>query len=114
MISDGIANVPLFRPLSTHIGRELLSDVQADVFDVAYLFVRDGVRVIVINTVHKKGELLVRTESKNIPAYARWYMPTEFLMELAIVSKGSYYGLSLRREEALVKGAKLEQWFYVE
>ena len=114
VVSDGIANVRLSRPLSKHVRGGLLSDAQADVFDVARLLVRDGIRVIVLNTAHKQEELLIRKEMKQIPLYARWYLPTEFLMELSTISRGSYYGLSLKKEKELVKGTKLEQWFYVE
>jgi len=110
VVSDGIVNIPLLHPLSRHYGYRILSEAQADVFDVARLLVRDGVRVIVINTSHRKDELLVKEEEK-MPPYARFYRPTKFMMELARAVNGSYYGLSLKKEEELVKGTKLEHWF---
>jgi hypothetical protein len=35
-------------------------------------------------------------------------------MELASTAKGSYYGLSLKQEENLIKGTKLDEWFFLE
>jgi hypothetical protein len=92
----------------------LVSDTQSDVLDVARLLIRDDVRVIVINTAHLVEELLIREEGVKMPVRMRWYLPTEFLMELARIANGSYYGLSLKREEELIKGTKLEHWFYLE
>ena len=112
VFSDGIVNVPLSQPLSVHEGRELLSRAQADVIDVARLLIRDGVRIIVINTAHRRDELLM--EERKTPSLARYYLPTEFLKELARIVGGSYYGLSLQKEAEVIKGTKLEQWFYIE
>jgi Mg-chelatase subunit ChlD len=113
IVSDGITNIPLKRPLTKRGQRTLLSDSQSDVFDVTRLLIRDDVRVIVINTAHRQDELLIREREGKLPLRARWYLPTEFLMELAQTAKGSYYGLSLKQEEDLIKGSKLEQWFYL-
>ncbi|MFH0896965.1 MAG: ATP-binding protein [Candidatus Bathyarchaeota archaeon] len=114
IISDGIANIPLSRPLSSHADRGLLSDAQVDVFDVAHLLVRDGMRAIVINTNHRKDELPLGEEGVRMPLHARVYSPSEFLMKLADAVKGSYYGLSLKEEEETIKGTRLEHWFYLE
>jgi Mg-chelatase subunit ChlD len=113
IVSDGITNIPLNRPLTKRRERTLLSVSQSDVFDVAQLLVRDDVRVIVINTAHRQEELHIRERQKKLPLRARWYLPTEFLMELANTANGSYYGLSLKQEEDLIKGTKLEEWFYI-
>ena len=112
VFSDGIVNVPLSRPLSTHEGNDLLSRAQADVLDVVRLLMRDGVRIVVINTAHRRDELLMR-EGK-MPLLSRYYLPTAFLKEIAEIAGGSYYGLSLQKEAEVIKGTKLEEWFYIE
>jgi len=109
IVSDGITNIPLSHPLSPRVHRVLSSDAQADVFDVSRLLVRDGVRSIVINTNHIRNELPLGKEEARIPLQTQIYSPTEFLMELANTSKGSYYGLSLKKEEELTKGTRLEK-----
>ena len=112
LVSDGIANVPLTQPLTPRAGRGLLSYAQTDVMDVTRLLHRDGVRLVVINTDHRENELLIKEEGLTVPTAARWYRPTEFLMELADAAKGSYYGLGLTTESKPIKGDKLENWFY--
>ncbi len=114
VVSDGIVNIPLPRPLSARVNRRLLSDAQSDVLDVARLLARDKVRLIAINTAHRREELSIEARKKVKPPYALLYTPTNFLMELAKVAKGSYYGLSLKRDEELTSGTKLERWFYFE
>ncbi len=111
VVSDGIANIPLPQPLSMRLRRKSLSDAQSDVLDVARLLARDGVRLIAINTAHK-GDALPPGAKGPLPSW-KAYTPTKFLMEVAETAKGSYYGLSLGKEEELVT-TKLESWFYFE
>jgi len=99
VISDGIANVPLEQPLSRRGRARFLSEPQADALDVARLLARDEVRNIVINTSHRPIEAMMRENG----SYTRRNLlnPTEFLMHIAASSKGSYYGLTLSKEEAV-------------
>ncbi len=94
VISDGIANVPLQRPISPLSRRRYLSEAQADALDVARLIAKEGVMAHVINTNHSE-------EDARIPPTLdeRWRVrltPTQFLIELARVMKGDYRGLTLR------------------
>ncbi len=94
VISDGIANVPLQRPLSPLSRRRYLSEAQADALDAARLIAREGVMAHVINTNHSE-------EDAQLPPIPdeRWRVrlsPTQFLIELAKAMKGDYRGLTLR------------------
>ncbi|MGD2142440.1 MAG: ATP-binding protein [Candidatus Bathyarchaeota archaeon] len=105
VVSDGIVNVPLDVPLSPLTRRRYTSDAQADSFDVAHLIVKEGFRVYVVNTNHSKEEseaFPVLDETRRIRL-----SPTQFLMELARFSKGSYIGLGPGgvREE-VIEGAR--------
>jgi len=114
IISDGIVNVPLTRALSTTTRESFMSEAQADVIDMARILKRDGVRVIVINTSHRKQEIPGDLFRK-ITSTLEWYTPTEFMLELAQITEGSYYGLSLTREgTGALKKTKLEDWFFFE
>ncbi|MEM3041383.1 MAG: VWA domain-containing protein [Nitrososphaerota archaeon] len=114
LISDGIANVPLTRPLTSRSRRMFVSKAQADVFDVAHLLKRSGVRTIVINTSHRRSEIPGEA-FKKLPSRSDWFTPTEFLMEVSRVMGGSYYGISLTREPSMhVSKTKLDDWFYLE
>ncbi len=114
LVSDGIANIPLSRPLSTWGRRMFISKAQADVLDVAHVLKRSGVRTIVINTSHRSREIPGEA-FKKIPAQSDWFTPTEFLMEISRVMGGSYYGLSLTQEPSMrMKKTKLDDWFYLE
>jgi Mg-chelatase subunit ChlD len=93
IISDGITNIRLDRALSSHTRRTFLSDAQADVVDVSRLLVREGIRTVVINTSHRPAEMLKRKEEAR-KVGLQWFTPTEFLMDLAQQTKGSYYGLA--------------------
>jgi Mg-chelatase subunit ChlD len=105
VISDGIANVPLDTPLSPMTRRRYVSDAQADSLDVARLIAKEKLRVYVINTNHSREAaeaFPVMEEGRRIKLN-----PTQFLMELARISGGSYVGLGPggRREE--VKAATI-------
>jgi Mg-chelatase subunit ChlI/Mg-chelatase subunit ChlD len=96
VVSDGIANVPLDVPLSPLTRRRYTSDAQADSFDVARLIAKEGHRVYVVNTSHSKAEADARPlilEGRRLR-----YTPTQFLVELARLTKGSYIGLGPQGE----------------
>jgi Mg-chelatase subunit ChlI/Mg-chelatase subunit ChlD len=89
VISDGIANVPLVKPLSPLTRRRYSSETQADTFDVSRLLVKEGIKVHIVNTSHNPSEgTPVKDENERIKL-----KPTQFLRELARVSKGEYIGL---------------------
>jgi Mg-chelatase subunit ChlI/Mg-chelatase subunit ChlD len=91
VVSDGIVNVPLDVPLSPLTRRRYTSESQADSFDIARLLAKEGFRVYVVNTSHSKeeaGSFPIMDETRRIRL-----SPTQFLMELARLSKGSYIGL---------------------
>ena len=113
IVSDGIANVSLSQPVSATSRKNYLSEAQADVIDMARILKRDGIRVIVINTSHRRQEIpgdLFRKISSSL----EWYTPTELMLKLAQVTDGSYYGLSLAREEDVFRRSKLDDWFFFE
>jgi Mg-chelatase subunit ChlD len=99
VISDGIANIPLKRPLSKRGRKRFLSEPQADSIDVARLLARDNVRNIVINTSHRPLEALMREEG--VRTRRNLINPTEFLMQVAESAKGRYYGLILNKEDTV-------------
>ena len=89
VISDGIVNVPLDIPLSPLTRRRYSSEAQADTFDVARLLVKEDIRVHIVNTNHNPYE-----EDYVIEEDSRIKLkPTQFLKELARISKGEYIGL---------------------
>ena len=91
VVSDGIANVSLDVPLSPLTRRRYTSEAQADSFDVARLLAKEGHKVYIVNTRHSDREaeaFPVLEEGQRIRL-----TPTQFLMELARISKGNYVGL---------------------
>jgi Mg-chelatase subunit ChlD len=89
VISDGIVNVPLDKPISPLTRRRYNSEAHADSFDVLRLLVKEGVNVHIVNTNHNSDESkFVRIKESRITL-----TPTQFLKELARVSKGEYIGL---------------------
>jgi Mg-chelatase subunit ChlD len=91
VFSDGITNVPLARPLSFLTRRKYHSEAQADAIDVAHLIAKDKIKVYIINTNHIEQDLAsfpMKSEGLRVGL-----TPTQFLMELSRVSKGSYQGL---------------------
>ncbi len=119
IVSDGITNIPLKTPLSAHTRQRFLSAPQADVIDVSRLIARDGIRTFMINTSHREAEMTVEKEAY-APLVSQTlfkYTPTRFLMEVAKLTGGSYYGLSMKKEgELFLKSERprLEDWFYLE
>ena len=96
IISDGIANIPLESPLSTDSRSRFLNRAQADVIDVAYLLLREGVRTLVINPSHvPPGSIPASKYTKNKAEQSgkQWLEPTELLMEIPRITGGWYYGI---------------------
>ncbi|RLE55176.1 MAG: hypothetical protein DRJ26_01100 [Candidatus Methanomethylicota archaeon] len=92
IISDGIANVPLDKPLSPELRRKFLNPAQADVIDVARRIAKDKIRTIIINTDHRPDEIYKKIyHGAYRTAYS--YTPTALLMEIARITRGKYYGL---------------------
>ena len=119
IISDGITNVSLKRPISASTRQRFIhcSDPQADAMDVARLIARDGIRTFIINTSHRPAEIDKEVYDPIMSKTLLKYTPTKFLMEVAKMTGGSYYGLSLEKESELLmhtEGAKLGDWFYFE
>lgn len=116
IVSDGIANVPIKQPLSNRSRKKFLSNAQADCIDVASFLARDSVRTIIINTAHSPLEEKVREDGRHyIPE--NLFTPTEFLMDLTNISKGSYYGLLLKKKDEIslkTKKRSLDDWLHFE
>ncbi len=117
IVSDGIANIALKQPLTKRQDLVFVPDAQSDAFDVAQRIRRDNIRTVVINTSHNSRELLQAGIDVEPKKRSKPYTPTEFLMKLSRTMKGSYYGLSLRKDEeqkrAIVE-ERPEDWFYFE
>ena len=99
IISDGIANVSLKHPLYQRGHEAFLSKAQADSIDVARLLSRDNIRTVVINTSHSPIEAMLGAETRH--EQRSLFTPTEFLTKVAESAKGSYYGLVLKKEDAV-------------
>ncbi len=111
VVSDGIANVALKTPVSTQTRKTYQSPAQADTMDIARLLAREEVNTIVINTSHSPLETLVSLDSQKDA-----YTPTRFLMEVAQIAKGSYYGLELPTKDEIPIDShkrKLGDWLAV-
>lgn len=94
IISDGIANVPLEQPLSYENRKKFLNPAQADVIDVAKRIAKAKIRTIIINTDHRSDEIFKRIYyGADRTTFS--YTPTALLMEVAKITKGKYYGLSV-------------------
>lgn len=95
VITDGIVNVPLEKPLSPLTRRKYSGEAQADAVDAAHLIAKEKFKVHIINTNHLKEEAEAAPRRE-----AGWRIvltPTQFLMELARISGGNYHGLSLEK-----------------
>jgi Mg-chelatase subunit ChlI/Mg-chelatase subunit ChlD len=111
IITDGITNIPLKKPIIKR-SKSLLTGAQYDALDVAKLIKKDNVRTIIINTAHNPRETL---KSSRIMVRKNFqpYRPTEFLMKISEITKGSYYGLSLGKDvEKKTVVERPEDWFY--
>ncbi len=92
VITDGIVNIPLDQPVSLRGRKTYMNPAQGDAADLARELANFGVRTVIINTDHREEEKLPfvwkgRVELK----------PTAFLMELARITRGRYYGLQTIR-----------------
>jgi Mg-chelatase subunit ChlI/Mg-chelatase subunit ChlD len=97
VVSDGIANVPLEVPLSPLTRRRYTSEAQADSFDVSRLIAKEGFKVHVVNTKHIESDVRasrIMDEGRRIRM-----TPTEFLKEVAHITKGNYIGLDPQGDE---------------
>jgi Mg-chelatase subunit ChlI/Mg-chelatase subunit ChlD len=98
VISDGIVNVSLSAPLSPFTRRRFTSEAQADAFDVARLLAKAKFKVHVVNTNHSQRDA---GSMPSMDTGMRLRLsPTQFLMELVRVSKGSYEGLTPKKGQA--------------
>jgi magnesium chelatase subunit I len=88
VITDGIANIPLDAPISLRSRKTYLNSAQGDSIDLARKLVNANVRTVIINTDHRDNEKLPFVWAKHIEL-----KPTAFLMELAKITRGRYYGL---------------------
>jgi len=100
VISDGIANVPLQRPISPLSRRRYLSEAQADALDVARLIAREDAMAHVINTNHSEEDAQIPPTPDE--GWRVRLTPTQFLIELARVMKGDYRGLTLKTPVVVV------------
>jgi len=89
-ITDGIVNVPLLQPVSTFTRKDFVNSAQADVIDTARLIAKDRIRTVIINTDHRD-----ESRPEDLSRRLRWLSPTELLMEVARITRGRYYGLTL-------------------
>jgi Mg-chelatase subunit ChlD len=95
IISDGIVNIPLKKPLSPFTRKQFFNSSQADVIDVSHLLTRNKIRTIVINPDHQSGERYYHE-----PRYG--LSPNELLLEIPRISGGRYYGISSKGEVQMV------------
>jgi Mg-chelatase subunit ChlI/Mg-chelatase subunit ChlD len=95
IISDGIVNIPLKKPLSPFTRKQFFNPSQADVIDVSHLLTRNKIRTIVINPDHQSGERYIHE-----PRYG--LSPNDLLLEIPRISGGRYYGISSKGEVQMV------------
>ncbi len=84
LISDGLANIPLDKPINLELRKKIYSEAQADVFAVAKLLAQNRVRIIAINPWH----------------ITEWYSrifisPTKLLMKATEITGGIYLGIDM-------------------
>lgn len=94
VITDGIANIPLDKPISSRSRRIYMNAAQGDSIDLARKLAKAGVRTVIINTDHREEEKLPLVWGGHIEL-----KPTAFLMELAKITHGRYYGLETIRAQ---------------
>jgi Mg-chelatase subunit ChlD len=93
IISDGIVNVPLAKPISPLTRKRFLNPSQADVIDVAHLLAKEKIRTVVVNPDHHPEDL--EPEGRG-----RWWKdrqglcPAALLLEIPRITVGRYYGIS--------------------
>ncbi len=84
LVSDGLANIPLERPVDSALREKIYSEAQADVLAIAKLLGRKGIRIIAVNPWHieKWGSAI-------------FISPTKLLMLTARITGGVYIGLDV-------------------
>jgi magnesium chelatase subunit I len=99
IISDGIVNVHLKRPLTPFTRAKYLNVAQADVLDVANLLVKDGIKTIVINPAHEdasRKQMQLYYDTIAAKKKKQWLSPTALLLEIPRITGGFYYGIGGR------------------
>lgn len=92
VITDGIVNVPLDEPISLRSRRTYMNSAQGDAIDLARKLANANVRTVIINTDHRENEKLPFVFGRHVEL-----KPTAFLIELAKITRGRYYGLETIR-----------------
>ena len=92
MITDGIVNIPLDQPISLRGRKTYGNSAQGDAVDLARKLVSAGIRTVVINTDHREEEKLPLIWKGHVEL-----KPTAFLIELARITGGRYFGLQTIR-----------------
>lgn len=95
VITDGIVNIPLDEPISLRSRKIYMNSAQGDAVDLAKRLANAQVRTVIINTDHRENEKLPFVWGGHIEL-----KPTAFLMELAKITRGRYYGLETVRVES--------------
>ena len=91
---DRIANIPLKRPLTPFTLDKFLNPEPADVINVAALLQREGVRTIIINTLHEvksPDDMSRHTATIGEATQKRWVDPISLLLEIPHITCGYYY-----------------------
>jgi Mg-chelatase subunit ChlI/Mg-chelatase subunit ChlD len=92
VITDGIVNVPLDEPISLRSRRTYMNSAQGDAIDLARKLANANIRTVFINTDHRENEKLPFVFGRHVEL-----KPTAFLIELAKITRGRYYGLETVR-----------------
>ena len=96
IVSDGIVNVHLKRPLTPFTREKYLNAAQADVLDAANLLVKDGIKTIVINPAHddaSRKQMQLFYDAIAARKKRLWLSPTTLLLEIPRITGGFYYGI---------------------
>jgi magnesium chelatase subunit I len=99
IISDGIVNVHLKRPLTPFTREKYLNVAQADVLDAANLLGKDGIKTIVINPAHEdasRKQMQLYYDTIAAKKKKQWLYPTTLLLEIPRLTGGFYYGIGGR------------------
>ena len=83
IMSDGLANIPLSRPLNPILREEMASDAQADLLSVAQLARKNNIGIVVLNTFDTKETLIE----------AKILSPTLLLKLVSRICNGVYIGI---------------------
>jgi len=92
VITDGIVNIPLDEPISLRSRKTYMNSAQGDTIDLARKLASANIRTVLINTDHRENEKLPFIFGRHVEL-----KPTAFLIELAKITRGRYYGLETIR-----------------